>query len=112
MTLDETSRVVVMLDGGGVGANVLVGGGNDSVTLQPVSITGQEGLNIAAGIGATTGFTEPGVFQASALAEDGTLAIRDVPAVEIAPGQARRPAQGADDQRPGPGFVRRHHRRP
>ena len=35
----------------GVGANVLVGGGN-SVTLQPVSISGQQGLNVAAGIGA------------------------------------------------------------
>lgn len=37
--------------GAGVGANVLVGGGN-SVTLQPVSISGQQGLNVAAGIGA------------------------------------------------------------
>ncbi len=33
----------------GLGANVLIGGGN-SVALQPVSISGQEGLNIAAGI--------------------------------------------------------------
>ena len=38
--------------GGGVGANVLVGGGGNSIALQPVSITGQEGLNVAAGIGA------------------------------------------------------------
>ncbi len=33
----------------GLGANVLIGGGN-SVALQPVSISGQQGLNIAAGI--------------------------------------------------------------
>lgn len=36
--------------GMGLGANVLVGGGN-SVSLQPLSIQGQEGLNVAAGIG-------------------------------------------------------------
>ena len=35
---------------GGVGANVLVGGGN-SITLQPVSVQTQTGLNIAGGIG-------------------------------------------------------------
>lgn len=34
----------------GVGANVLLGGGNDSFTLQPVSVQAQEGLNVAAGI--------------------------------------------------------------
>ncbi len=39
--------------GGGVGGNVLVGGGN-SITLQPISISGQEGLNVAGGIGAVT----------------------------------------------------------
>ena len=36
--------------GAGLGANVLVGGGN-SIALQPISIQGQEGLNVAAGIG-------------------------------------------------------------
>lgn len=34
----------------GLGANALVGGGN-SIALQPVSVTGQKGLNVAAGIG-------------------------------------------------------------
>jgi len=38
--------------GVGVGANVLVGGFDKSVTLQPVSIEGNQGLNVAAGIGA------------------------------------------------------------
>jgi hypothetical protein len=38
--------------GVGVGANVLVGGFDRSVTLQPVSVEGNQGLNIAAGIGA------------------------------------------------------------
>ena len=34
----------------GLGANVLVGGSNRSVALQPVSVTGQTGINIAAGV--------------------------------------------------------------
>lgn len=34
----------------GLGANVLVGGSNRTIALQPLSITGQTGLNIAAGI--------------------------------------------------------------
>jgi hypothetical protein len=35
----------------GLGANVLVGGSNRSVALQPLSVQGQVGLNIAAGVG-------------------------------------------------------------
>ncbi len=38
--------------GVGVGANVLVGGGSGQVTLQPVSVEGSVGLNVAAGVGA------------------------------------------------------------
>jgi hypothetical protein len=38
--------------GVGVGANVLVGGSNKQITLQPVSVEGSTGLNVAAGIGA------------------------------------------------------------
>jgi hypothetical protein len=34
----------------GLGANVLVGGSDRSVALQPLSIQGQVGLNIAAGV--------------------------------------------------------------
>lgn len=34
----------------GAGANVLVGGFNRNVTLQPVSLSGQTGLNVAAGV--------------------------------------------------------------
>jgi hypothetical protein len=37
--------------GVGAGANVLVGGSSSQVTLQPVSVEGSVGLNIAAGIG-------------------------------------------------------------
>jgi hypothetical protein len=37
--------------GVGVGANVLVGGSNESITLQPLSVQGQTGLNLAVGIG-------------------------------------------------------------
>lgn len=40
--------------GVGVGANVLVGGSNRSVALQPVSIEGNTGLNIALGVGEIT----------------------------------------------------------
>ena len=40
--------------GVGLGANVLVGGSNQSIALQPVSIEGNTGLNVAAGIGAIT----------------------------------------------------------
>ncbi len=37
--------------GGGVGANLLIGGFKESITLQPLSVQVQEGFNIAAGIG-------------------------------------------------------------
>lgn len=38
--------------GVGVGANVLLGGLNKSIALQPLSVEGNKGLNVAAGIGA------------------------------------------------------------
>ena len=38
--------------GVGAGANVLVGGSSQTISLQPLSIEGNTGLNIAAGIGA------------------------------------------------------------
>ena len=34
----------------GLGANVLLGGSNRSIALQPVSLQGQAGLNVAAGV--------------------------------------------------------------
>ena len=37
--------------GVGVGASVLVGGFDKSFSLQPLSVSGNEGLNVAAGIG-------------------------------------------------------------
>jgi hypothetical protein len=36
--------------GAGVGTNVLVGGSNHTVTLQPISVQGQMGLNLAVGV--------------------------------------------------------------
>jgi len=36
--------------GAGVGANVLIGGSNRTIALQPVSLQGQSGLNVAAGV--------------------------------------------------------------
>ena len=38
--------------GVGVGANALVGGSGNTVALQPLSLEGNQGLNVAAGIGA------------------------------------------------------------
>ena len=36
--------------GAGLGANVLVGGSDRTVALQPLSVSGQAGLNLAAGV--------------------------------------------------------------
>jgi hypothetical protein len=36
--------------GVGLGGNVLIGGSNNSIALQPVSVQGQVGLNVAAGL--------------------------------------------------------------
>jgi hypothetical protein len=36
--------------GAGVGANVLVGGSKRTVTLQPLSVQGQTGVNLAVGV--------------------------------------------------------------
>jgi hypothetical protein len=40
--------------GVGVGANALVGGSNNTIALQPLSVEGNTGLNVAAGIAALT----------------------------------------------------------
>ena len=37
--------------GAGVGANALIGGSGRSIALQPLSVQGQVGLDVAAGIG-------------------------------------------------------------
>jgi len=46
--------------GVGLGANVLIGGSGNSIALQPVSIEGTTGLNVAAGIAAMTLTYQPG----------------------------------------------------
>jgi uncharacterized protein DUF992 len=38
----------------GVGANALIGGSNNTVALQPLSVEGMQGLNVAGGIGVLT----------------------------------------------------------
>jgi hypothetical protein len=38
--------------GAGLGANVLLGGSNRTVALQPISLSGQTGLNLALGVAA------------------------------------------------------------
>jgi len=40
--------------GVGVGANALIGGSGNTIALQPLSLEGNRGLNVAAGIGAIT----------------------------------------------------------
>ena len=40
--------------GVGAGANVLVGGTNNSISLQPISVQGQQGINIAGGVTTVT----------------------------------------------------------
>jgi hypothetical protein len=40
--------------GAGVGANALVGGSDRTITLQPLSVQGQTGLNLAVGVGGLT----------------------------------------------------------
>ena len=40
--------------GAGLGANVLVGGSNRTIALQPLSVQGQAGLNVAAGVAELT----------------------------------------------------------
>lgn len=34
-----------------MGANALIGGANGGITLQPLSVEAQSGLNLAAGVG-------------------------------------------------------------
>ena len=46
--------------GVGLGANVLIGGSANSIALQPVSIQGTTGLNVAAGVAAMTLTFQPG----------------------------------------------------
>jgi len=46
--------------GVGAGANVLVGGSGNTISLQPLSVEGTTGLNVAAGIGAITLKYHPG----------------------------------------------------
>jgi hypothetical protein len=40
--------------GAGLGANALVGGSNRTIALQPLSVQGQTGLNVAAGVAGLT----------------------------------------------------------
>jgi len=51
-----TANVTV---GVGLGANVLIGGLDKSIALQPLSVEGNTGLNVAAGIGAISLKHEP-----------------------------------------------------
>jgi hypothetical protein len=52
LTGDYAGATASATAGVGVGANVLVGGFDRSITLQPLSVEGNKGLNVAAGLGA------------------------------------------------------------
>jgi hypothetical protein len=45
--------------GVGVGANVLIGGFDKSIDLQPLSVSGNRGLNVAGGVGSISLTLEP-----------------------------------------------------
>ena len=47
---EQGQRVLIVARGVGAGANVLLGGFQKSIALQPVSVEGQNDLNVAAGI--------------------------------------------------------------
>lgn len=49
---DYVGATAEITAGMGLGANALIGGSGKQIALQPLSISGQEGLNVAAGIGA------------------------------------------------------------
>jgi hypothetical protein len=72
--------------GVGVGANVLVGGFGRSISLQPLSVEGNTGLNVAAGIGAITLH----------------FVSREMPPPPMPPMPPPRPPGNPDDQIPAP----------
>ncbi len=49
---DYTGATASATVGVGVGANALIGGAAGGITLQPLSVEAQSGLNVAAGVGA------------------------------------------------------------
>jgi hypothetical protein len=50
----------------GVGANALIGGSGHTIALQPVSVEGTTGVDVAAGIGELSLHAVPGTFQPAA----------------------------------------------
>ncbi len=54
LTGDYAGATAEATVGAGLGANALIGGSNRTVTLQPLSVQGQAGLNVAAGVAGLT----------------------------------------------------------
>jgi hypothetical protein len=52
LTGDYAGAQASLAVGVGAGANVLIGGFHKSITLQPISVEGENGLNVAAGVAA------------------------------------------------------------
>ncbi|HJW41876.1 MAG TPA: DUF992 domain-containing protein [Rhizomicrobium sp.] len=59
LTGDYAGATASATVGVGLGANVLIGGLDKSFALQPVSVEGNQGLNVAAGVGAITLHSAP-----------------------------------------------------
>jgi len=51
---DYAGGTAAVAAGYGLGANALIGGGSKSIALQPLSVEGMKGINIAGGIGILT----------------------------------------------------------
>ena len=56
---DYAGATASITAGVGAGANVLIGGLDKSIALQPLSVEGNRGLNVAAGVGAISLRYEP-----------------------------------------------------
>jgi len=71
--------------GAGIGANVLLGGFDKSIALQPVSVEGNTGLDIAAGIGAMRLRSAPPIVPASMTVGEAETTPAPVEHTEAAP---------------------------
>ncbi len=76
----------------GVGANALIGGSGNTVALQPLSIEGNRGLNVAGGIGAITLAWRPGPRPAGFLPPSGYPHPAGADPYVAGPAYAPRPA--------------------
>jgi hypothetical protein len=76
--------------GAGIGANVLLGGFDKSIALQPLSVEGNTGLDVSAGIGAMRLKSAPRMIPASMQVGETTAApVQNAPVHETPPAKHR-----------------------